>query len=272
MSLKIFNTAMEMLNETVSDFQEDHKTSRSITRFEQNVQRLSEMAVGAAKDMQKDTFIEDSSIEPEVFSDSEYDRDVLKNLKRKRPVSAVQYLSDVDDDDDVIDLEAEACSADASDCDTFLTNLRDNRPLKAAVKASFWFQRRYHNIISTIRDNLGRQSKNGQALENWDIMITDTFNWSEEYFPEVEHKDRSKSYHSKCALCAETRKCAHTIWLRGHGYPIGIKCSALAEAVITFYTKLYECVHEDTLGVDAIRYLDEAMASIQEAHAGKTSF
>lgn len=275
---KRFNTTIDLLKDAVTDFQEEAtrgNCERAIGRFEKNVHRLAEMAVDAAKDLGKrkhgdeeDDFLADSDIEPEVYSDSEYDREVTRKFVSKKlpsPSLPVPYV----EADDVIDLDEESSKIDETDCKQFLTMLRDKTPLKQAVKASFWFQRRYQNVISAIRDGLGIQSNNGTAQENWDTIIADAFAWSDDHFPMVENKERTKALKSKCALCGYTRKCAHTIWIRGYGYPIGTKCSALASAVIEFYSTLHRCVHEGVSSADTVRHLDELRGDIQEAHANK---
>lgn len=245
-------------------------------------------------------FVQSDSVEPEIFDDSKYDKvfgvDHLNTPKKKKKnkkslrrskrknKGKIELYSDVPEneqygDDQVEDLMLEELdpderanrfsAMDQGDCHQFLKSLReDSIALKSAIQASPWFKKRYNNILNTVRDNIGLQGHNRDALMVWDHIAEDAFKAGDD-MPKIV-KGVIDEENNICCFCNNRRRCTWLLELRGMGYPVGTKCGELAKAVTYFFFMLQEVVNDANISSsDAIDELDKAIYEVQEAHAGK---
>ena len=245
-------------------------------------------------------FVQSDSVEPEVFEDSKYDKvfgvDHLNTPKKKKKKKSlrrskrknkgkIELYSDVPEneqygDDQVDDLmveeidpdeRAERFSAmDQGNCHQFLESLREEEsiPLKKAIQASPWFKKRYNDILNTVRNNIGLQGSNRDALMVWDHIAEDAFKAGDD-MPKIT-KGVIDDEHTICCFCNSRRRCTWLLELRSMLYPVGTKCGELVKAVTYFFFMLQEVVKDLNIpSSDAIDELDKAIYEVQEAHAGK---
>lgn len=222
-----------------------------------------------------DDFVEDSSIEPVIYSKAVMDKatkewidEEVGNKKRNR--KRAHHWSPDDHKHEKIGkskttYDGYVSRTDLKDFKDFQNNLSTVYGYDYIYRNSNWFQKKYGKAMETIINNSGHEGRNTEAKANFRLIIDRSLD--SDNAPTIEKKRLGGPGFKICCLCGEKKNCPNTIWFKEitdhYGmtpHPIANCCAKLAFATIQFFKSIAN---------EPFEKVDRLFQDVQEAHSKK---
>jgi hypothetical protein len=173
------------------------------------------------------------------------------------------YHDDEEEGDDCG--EPEVFEGDAGQLSLLLACIKRAGYLHASVH-DLWYMRTFGDKLKTIKNNLGNQSRNAIARQCWDNIISSCFR--RKYVTQkAEDGDVNRT---TCGFCGEVRDCTTVFTVLRTDYHMGKYCLALANAVLSYYTKFFS-LRNRKITTEDMRELGSLMDAISQRQEEKAS-
>lgn len=174
---------------------------------------------------------------------------------------------DEDEEDDVCSMSRELSESDSMPevdigLNALVEDLKLSTNFQQPLDNSRWFQKRYGDILDSVRANMGRQSATGQEKAH-EVFDSIRNQWSRVRVDRLE-----RSVRETCCLCNSTRRCTHVLYQDDEELYVAAQCVEVATALIAFFDVLRDMVEVEE-GDYNLRRLDQAFEGVMAAHAGK---